>query len=147
MINNFTIPQQKSHISESELFKRSYFVLKIKGYTFHNFYIPKDVSMILGDTIKQGEIILDEDFLQVYRKEHFEHPRTDIAFVKIDGSVVAIVNHETGIEIFIISIASGIAASIIYDIIKKIITSFIRSIKKENERYPTDFDFNTADYC
>ncbi len=134
-------------IRESELFNRSLFVLKIKGYTFHNYYIPRKVCTNLGDVTKSVPIILDEDCLRSYRKEYSEDTKNadEVTFVHIDGSEVAVVRHESGIEVFILAVASGITASIVYDIIKKIVTSFIRSIKEENERYPTEHDFDTAD--
>ena len=136
-------------MKESELFDRSLFVLKIKGYTFHNYSIPKNVCRSLGDVTETVPIMLDDDRLRSYRKEHSEYMyigrEDEVTFVHADGFDIGIVKHETGIEAFVVSIASGIAASIVYDIIKNIVASFIKSIKKENKRFPTEHDFNTAD--
>ena len=132
---------------ESELFDRSCFVIKIKGYTFHNSYIPRDVCEYLGPVTSQSRITLDEDRLRSYRKEHGEYTgkhEDEITFVNSDGCEVGIVGHETGIEVFILSVAGGVAASIAYDLIKRIVRSFTRSIRKENERYPTEHDFDLA---
>ena len=138
-----------NHISEKELFNKSVFVLKIKGYTFHSREIYEDVCHSLGKIKEKTTIDLDYNDLREYRRQHGEYKwknADEVTIINLNSKNydIAIARHESGAEIFF-SIATGIAASVLYDIIKAAIKAFKESIEKQNKRYVTELDFEAAE--